>query len=225
MTHIYRCVKCGYETIRKYNFEVHKRRKTPCKITPRKINITEGLICNNCSQIFTNRQAKYRHVKQRMCQPTSDSSVAYEYFPFETPNVDHIDASLIKDLYLSNNRSIKKLLNEVVRKIYQENFNNNSFRFPMGVKSNMVEVFSKGKLNLQPMDSVVQIVLQKTSALLAQHLRTQYENGSIIGITCLLHANILTKLCRTKIEKPVFEEYGPYVKAAILECSNVILKF
>ena len=95
----------------------------------------------------------------------------------------------------------------------------------MGVKSNVIEVFSKGKLHFQPVNIVVQIVLQKTSALLSQHLRTQYENGSIIGITCLLHANILTKLSRGNIEKNVFEEYSPYVKAAILECSNIFLKF
>ena len=119
MTLKYKCIKCGYETIRKYNFELHKKRKTPCEITPRKINFTEGLICNNCSQIFTNRQAKYRHLKQKLCQPTSNIDVDSEYLPFETPNVDHIDGSLVKDLYLSSNRYIKKQLNEVVRKNYQ----------------------------------------------------------------------------------------------------------
>ena len=222
MTQQYRCAKCGYETVRKYNFEMHKNRKTPCKMSQQKVNITEGLICNSCSRVFKNRQAKYRHVKQQMCKPVSIIDVP-EYLPFETPNVDHIDEFLIKELYLSNNRSIKKLLNEVVRKIYIENYNNNSFRFPMGVKSKLVEVCSPGKLDFLPVNKVVQTVLQNTSKLLAHYLRTHYENGTIIGITCLLHANILTKLCRTNIDKNDFDEYSPYVKAAILECSNVFL--
>lgn len=221
----YKCFKCGYETARKYNFELHKQRKTPCNITPQKINITEGLICNNCSQVFTNRQAKYRHVKKQTCQIMSNKHDIPEYLPFENPDIDHIHSNKIKDLYLSNNRSIKKLLNEVVRIIYKENDLNNSFRFPMGAKSNVVEVFSQGKFNFMPVGRVVQIVLQKTSELLAYHLRTHYENGTIIGITCLLHANVLKNLACAEIEKNYLNEFCPYVKAAILECSNVFPKF
>jgi hypothetical protein len=212
--------------MRKYNFELHKRRKTPCDIIQQNINVTDGLICSHCLQMFTNRQAKYRHTKQQICQNVRKTTAnVSEYFPFETPNVDHIDAKMIKDLYLSNNRSIKRLLNEVVRKIYGENDCNNSFRFPMGVKSNVVEVFSQGKLDILPVKEVVQIVLQKTSDLLARNLRLQYENGSIIGITCLIHANILTKLSCVRNDKNELNQYSPYVKAAILECSNVFPKF
>lgn len=225
----FKCDQCGYETNRKFNFELHKNRKTPCAVIAQKINLTQGMICNICSQIFPNRQAKYRHVKKQICcQPLFDDDLYQKkYQPFETPYVDHISRDLIKDLYLSNNRSIKKLLNETTLKIYRDFESNNSFRFPMGVKSNLVEVFSQsGKYQLLPVQNVLRTVLQKTSALCEAHLRRHYHDNTIIGITCLQHANTLKELSISDhLTNKTKNEYYPFVKAAIIECTNLFPKF
>lgn len=213
---MYKCGRCGYETSRKYNFELHQNRKTPCSIN-RKINITEGRICNKCSQVFPNRQAKYRHVKNNNCTPTNDNKI--KPFSVEAPYVDHIDRDLIKDLYLSNDRSVKKLINETIRKIYGDFRSNNSFRFPMGVKSNAIEVFSNERYQLLPLQDVLQTVLQQTSALCELYLRSHYQNKTIMGITCLIHANILKELSsNNELSHKKKDEYYPFVKAAIIEC-------
>lgn len=220
----YVCERCGYETMRKYNFDLHLQRKTPCVTSLRKLNITDGLICKNCSRIFTNRQAKYRHMKKNTCVSISRVHPC-TYTSFETPLVDHIDADVVKDLYLSNCRSIKKLLNEVVRKVYKDRPSNNSFRFPMGVKSRSIEVVSKGKYDILPFDKVVQVVLRRISELCAEHLEAHYHAGTIVGTTCMCHAKNLRDLCFKTNDENVSKEYYPCIKAAILECSSVIQKF
>ena len=90
----FECNICGYKTSRKFNLELHKSKKIPCKI---KENITESSIdniivnpeglqsvnsvnllnesvhkCEICGKVFNTRQGKYKHKKNVKCLPVEE---------------------------------------------------------------------------------------------------------------------------------------------------------
>lgn len=235
----YTCANCNYQTNRKYNLLLHHNKKIPCSSSTdddreggrgnrahenikRKGNITAGRICEVCEEIFPNRQAKYRHKKKSLCKSpdVKSSGVNLSYFPYDKPFVEHVNAEVVKNLYFLTGRNTKRLINEGVRKIYKEIPKNNSFRFPLGLKSNEVEVYHEGGKRLLPLDDVIDTVLRRTSMIFEKHLSDHYDKGSIIGSACLNHVNILKNLISQDvgIYDELRSEYYPYVKSAMLEC-------
>ena len=138
---------------------------------------------------------------------------------YDEPNLEHIDAQVIKKLYFDNGRHLKKMVNEAVRKIYKKP-ENNTFRFPHGVKSNFVEVRYRDEKRLLPMKEVIETVLTKTSLVCEEHLRDHYYGGTIVGSAVLTHANDLEDLALQPWDddKANRADFHPYVKSAILEC-------
>ena len=219
--------------------------------------------------MFSNRQAKHRHVKKNNCEPpkakeeaaesninkiindlkqevialkntknfhanmvvnntyinNTDNSTANTinnniiYNNYDEPNIDHIDAQVIKKLYFDNGRHLKKMVNEAIRKIYKKP-ENNTFRFPQGIKSNFVEVRYRDEKRLLPMKEVIETVLTKTSLVCEEHLRDHYYDGTIVGSAVLTHANHLEDLALQPWDddKANRADFHPYVKSAIIEC-------
>ena len=141
------------------------------------------------------------------------------YHNYDEPNVDHIDAQVIKKLYFDNGRHLKKMVNEAVRRIYKKP-ENNTFRFPQGIKSNFVEVRYRDEKRLLPMKEVIETVLTKTSLVCEEHLRDHYYGGTIVGSAVLTHANHLEDLALQPWDddKANRADFHPYVKSALMEC-------
>ena len=159
------------------------------------------------------------YITENNCIQTVNNVTNTIYNNYDEPNVDHIDAQVIKKLYFDNGRHLKKMVNEAVRKIYKKP-ENNTFRFPHGVKSNFVEVRYRDEKRLLPMKEVIETVLTKTSLVCEEHLRDHYYGGTIVGSAVLTHANDLEDLALQPWDddKANRADFHPYVKSAIIEC-------
>ena len=145
-----------------------------------------------------------------------------QYFSYDRPYIGHVNADVVKQLYLDNERNMKRMINEATRTIYKQIPKNNSFNFPLGVKSNFVEVFYNNEKRILPLQDVIDVVLQQTSAACERHLRAHYYDGSIKGSACLTHADVLEDLAVQNIDtdKEYRLTFFPSVKTAIMECLN-----
>ena len=145
-----------------------------------------------------------------------------QYFSYDRPYIGHVNAEVVKQLYLDNERNMKRMINEATRTIYKQIPKNNSFNFPLGVKSNFVEVFYNNEKRILPLQDVIDVVLQQTSAACERHLRAHYYDGSIKGTACLNHADVLEDLAVQSIDtdKEYRLTFFPSVKTAIMECLN-----
>lgn len=145
-----------------------------------------------------------------------------QYFSYDRPYIGHVNAEVVKQLYLDNQRNMKRMINEATRTIYKQIPKNNSFNFPLGVKSNFVEVFYNNEKRILPLQDVIDVVLQQTSAACERHLRAHYYDGSIKGTACLNHADVLEDLAIQSIDtdKEYRLTFFPSVKTAIMECLN-----
>lgn len=83
---MYRCERCGYETIYKSTFSDHLHRKNPCNAIHKDVPLSEMLPllerkvgsykCEGCESVFKNPQAKYQHKKK--CASFAQSLILVE---------------------------------------------------------------------------------------------------------------------------------------------------
>ena len=157
------------------------------------------------------------------------------YNSYDRPSIDHVTKEHVKDLYLGNNRNLKKLIYAGVCEIWKKK-ENNSFKLPFQKKNGKVkvpkklfldnepvEVYSDGKERLFPADHVVEVVLQKAAEVCESYLRQHYNEETILGRGVLKHADVLEELACNFQEvwdddKAFRSGYKPFVRTALLEC-------
>lgn len=103
---IYKCGECGYETLKKNDFNKH--------LTTQKhsVNSEKLLVCNNCNKIYKHRSSLWRH--RQKCVSYDDE---FEDENFEDDTIDEnsfIDKDLIMKL-IDENKELKGLLLEQAR--------------------------------------------------------------------------------------------------------------
>ena len=141
----------------------------------------------------------------------------------------------VKDLYLGNNRNLKKLIYAGVCEIWKKK-ENNSFKLPFQKENGKVkvpkkifrdnepvEVYADGKERLFPADHVVEVVLQKAAEVCESYLRQHYNEETILGRGVLKHADVLEELACNFQEvwdddKAFRSGYKPFVRTALLKC-------
>jgi hypothetical protein len=157
------------------------------------------------------------------------------YNSYDKPCIDHVTKDHVKELYLGNNRNLKKLIYAGVCEIWKTK-ENNSFKLPFQKKNGKVkvpkkifrdnepvEVYADGKESLFPADHVVEVVLQKAAEVIESYLRQHYNEETIIGRGVLKHADVLEELACNFQEvwdddKAFRSGYKPFVRTALLEC-------
>ena len=157
------------------------------------------------------------------------------YNSYDRPSIDHVTKEHVKELYLNNNRNLKKLIYAGVCEIWKKK-ENNSFKLPFQKKNGKVkvpkklfldnepvEVYSDGKERLFPADHVVEVVLQKAAEVCESYLRQHYNEETIPGRGVLKHADVLEELACNFQEvwdddKAFRSGYKPFVRTALLEC-------
>ena len=157
------------------------------------------------------------------------------YNSYDRPSIDHVTKEHVKELYLNNNRNLKKLIYAGVCEIWKKK-ENNSFKLPFGKKNGTVkvpkkifrdnepvEVYSDGKERLFPADHVVEVVLQKAAEVCESYLRQHHNEETIPGRGVLKHADVLEELACNFQEvwdddKAFRSGYKPFVRTALLEC-------
>ena len=185
------------------------------------INTTNNNNTNNTTNNNTN------------CHNTINN-ITINYNSYDKPCIEHVTKEHVKDLYLGNNRDLKKLIHAGVCEIWKKK-ENNSFKLPFRENTKVkvpkkcfrdnepIEVFSDGKERLFPADHVVEVVLQKAAEVCESILRQHHNEETIPGRGVLKHANVLEELaCNFREvwdDDKVFRSgYKPFVRTALLEC-------
>ena len=168
------------------------------------------------------------------CHNTTNN-ITINYNSYDKPCIDHVTKDHVKELYLGNNRNLKKLIYAGVCEIWKTK-ENNSFKLPFQKKNGKVkvpkkifrdnepvEVYADGKESLFPADHVVEVVLQKAAEVIESYLRQHYNEETIIGRGVLKHADVLEELaCNFREvwddDKAFRSGYKPFVRTALLEC-------
>jgi len=161
---------------------------------------------------------------------STKNDVAIVYKSYDKPFIDHIDSEMVKKLYLGNERNLKKMMKECVKRIWQDIPENNCFKLPFHGKRkdplqpcDIIRVYCDGEVQLFPVHHVINVILQKCAHVCERYLRQHYYEETIPGRACLMHANVLEELALEPQE--VWENdhknrsaYHPFVKSALLEC-------
>ena len=199
------------------NAMIIKLRCMESKVKELEASKATTVVNHNTTYITDNSSTTNTMNTDNSCGNTVNNCITYHNY--DEPNLEHIDAQVIKKLYFDNGRHLKKMVNEAVRKIYKKP-ENNTFRFPQGIKSNFVEVRYRDEKRLLPMKEVIETVLTKTSLVCEEHLRDHYYGGTIVGSAVLTHANDLEDLAIQPWDddKANRADFHPYVKSAIIEC-------
>ena len=256
----YNCEICGMIFSNRQNRHRHVKRGN-CKPPPTPIvcepifemqpSQWEGDVttsCPHCDRSFSRLDNLKRHVAK--CNGTggnvtnntmttntncNNTSVNYtiNYNSYDKPCIDHVTKEQVKELYLGNNRNLKKLIHAGVCEIWKKK-ENNSFRLPFhdegkGIPKRFfrdnetIEVFADGQERLFPADHVVEVVLQKAAEVVESFLRQHHNEETIVGTGVLKHANVLEELAcdfqEVWDDDKVFRSmYKPFVRTALLEC-------
>ena len=196
-----------------------------------RVKNSRGIVTTN-NTTTTNHHNHHNNNTMNNCHNTH-VNYTINYNSFDKPCIDHVTKEHVKELYLGNNRNLKKLIHAGVCEIWKKK-ENNSFRFPFhdegkGIPNRVfrdnetMEVFADGQERLFPADHVVEVVLQKSAEVIESYLRQHHNEETIIGTGVLKHANVLEELaCNFQEvwdEDKMFRSmYKPFVRTALLEC-------
>jgi hypothetical protein len=198
-----------------------------CKFKNSGGNITNNHTTNNNNINHNTTNNKNSH--------NTTNNYTIHYNSYDRPCLDHVTKEHVKNLYLGNNRNLKKLIYAGVCEIWKKK-ENNSFKLPFQkingkVKvpkkifrdNEPVEVYADGKERLFPADHVVEVVLQKAAEVCESYLRQHYNEETIPGRGVLKHADVLEELACNFQEvwdddKAFRSGYKPFVRTALLEC-------
>ena len=182
----------------------------------------------------TNNNINNNTTNNTNCHNTTNN-ITIHYNSYDRPSIDHVTKEHVKDLYLGNNRNLKKLIYAGVCEIWKKK-ENNSFKLPFQKKNGKVkvpkkifrdnepvEVYADGKERLFPADHVVEVVLQKAAEVCESYLRQHYNEETIPGRGVLIHADVLEELACNFQEvwdddKSFRSGYKPFVRTALIEC-------
>ena len=213
---------CPYCEVTFSRIDSLKRHMTRCQLKHSGGNITTN---NNNTNNTTNNNTN--------CHNTINN-ITINYNSYDKPCIEHVTKEHVKDLYLGNNRDLKKLIHAGVCEIWKKK-ENNSFKLPFRENTKVkvpkkcfrdnepIEVFSDGEERLFPADHVVEVVLQKAAEVCESILRQHHNEETIQGRGVLKHANVLEELaCNFREvwdDDKVFRSgYKPFVRTALLEC-------
>ena len=217
------CPYCDREFSRVDNLKRHMVR---CKL-----KISAGNVTNNNNINTTNNNTTNNNTNSH----NTIHNYTINYNSYDQPSIEHVTKDHVKELYLGNNRNLKKLIYAGVCEIWKKK-ENNSFKLPfqktkgkvkvpkMIFRDNEpVEVYADGKERLFPADHVVEVVLQKAAEVCESYLRQHYNEETIPGRGVLKHADVLEELACNFQEvwddDKVFRSgYKPFVRTALLEC-------
>ena len=100
---------------------------------------------------------------------------------YDKPYTDHITNKVMKGIYETSQRDPALILNETVRRIYQNDKHPENHVIKITDKAAFSKVFQNGKEICLPMDGVIQTVLSSTGEFCADRIRDCHEEGVIIG--------------------------------------------
>ena len=202
-----------------------KRHMVRCKFKHSGGNITNNTTNNNINNTKNNTINSHN----------TTNNYTINYNSYDRPSIDHVTKDHVKELYLGNNRNLKKLIYAGVCEIWKKK-ENNSFKLPFQKTNGKVkvpkkifrdnepvEVYADGKERLFPADHVVEVVLQKAAEVCESYLRQHYNEETIPGRGVLKHADVLEELACNFQEvwdddKAFRSGYKPFVRTALLEC-------
>ena len=218
---------CPYCEITFSRLDNLKRHVLKCQLkhSGGNINTTNNNTTNNNNNTTNNNNTN--------CHNTINN-ITINYNSYDKPCIEHVTKEHVKDLYLGNNRDLKKLIHAGVCEIWKKK-ENNSFKLPFRENTKVkvpkkcfrdnepIEVFSDGEERLFPADHVVEVVLQKAAEVCESILRQHHNEETIQGRGVLKHANVLEELaCNFREvwdDDKVFRSgYKPFVRTALLEC-------
>ena len=206
-----------------------KRHMVRCKFKNSGGNITNNNTTNNNIKNVNNNTTNNTN------SHNTTNNITINYNSYDKPCIEHVTKEHVKDLYLGNNRNLKKLIYAGVCEIWKKK-ENNSFKLPFQKKNGKVkvpkklfldnepvEVYADGKERLFPADHVVEVVLQKAAEVCESYLRQHYNEETIPGRGVLKHADVLEELACNFQEvwdddKAFRSGYKPFVRTALLEC-------
>ena len=204
-----------------------KRHMVRCKFKNYGGNITNNNTTNNNINNNTTTNNTNSH--------NTTNHITINYNSYDQPSIEHVTKDHVKELYLGNNRNLKKLIYAGVCEIWKKK-ENNSFKLPFQKMNGKVkvpkkifrdnepvEVYADGKERLFPADHVVEVVLQKAAEVCESYLRQHYNEETIPGRGVLKHADVLEELACNFQEvwdddKAFRSGYKPFVRTALLEC-------
>ena len=202
-----------------------KRHMVRCKFKNYGGNVTNNNTTNNINNNTTNNTNSHNTI----------NNYTINYNSYDRPSIDHVTKEHVKNLYLGNNRNLKKLIYAGVCEIWKKK-ENNSFKLPFQKTNGKVkvpkkifrdnepvEVYADGQERLFPADHVVEVVLQKAAEVCESYLRQHYNEETIPGRGVLKHADVLEELACNFQEvwdddKAFRSGYKPFVRTALLEC-------
>jgi hypothetical protein len=103
------------------------------------------------------------------------------YNNYDKPNIDHITNKVMKRIYEMSQRDPVLILNETVRRIYNNDKYPENRVIKIAEKAAFSRVIKDGKEICIPVDGVIQTVMSNTGELCADRLRECHEEGGIIG--------------------------------------------
>ena len=97
---LYKCLRCGKEFDKKYNYDRHLRRKIACPLSSNFTKLTEptdkSFVCNQCNQAFTRLYNLQRHQKLKcnidiQSQTNDNDNQTNSNLNKDNPNKDHLN--------------------------------------------------------------------------------------------------------------------------------------
>lgn len=219
------CKDCGYETNRKWSYEYHINRKTPCvKKNCKDINKHDDEDMNrNDDDDIKNKRIKELEDKVELLEKQVSVNInitnnIIQINNYDKPNVDHITQEVIVRMYHDSNKEANLMINDAVRRIYRNVPENNSVKLLGGCKSKYALVKKDNETIMLPAQKVLETILSKTSDICGIGLRECGDNGYFIGIRCYELADLFDTLATDDTENDHVNraKYISFVKSAFL---------
>ena len=146
---------------------------------------------------------------------TTNNTIIYNNY--NKPYTGHISQQTMIDIYNDCKAEMSMMIYSLVKKIYKDHPENDSIRFPEGIKSGFAEVQYNGQKCILPANEVLETVLTKTTSIGKKKLMKAYETDDIIGHNL---EDIIDEMSTLSLnfrnEKEHRGIHLPYVKSALL---------